>query len=530
MIKKEHKDCFKNVSINLGLICLVYLYMLANFWWGNHDWGYLKDGASIQSGLFEARYSQHLFTILFLDGHILPVFAFLSGFICIIAQAILIEKYLKLPKNAWFFISLFIAFNPHIYALFYYVYLFFPFMAWGLFGILLLVFIEKRFSFFRFFVGVLGFILLLGSYPPNLAFVFVLFVTKRLFEYLYDNESIKDSIKHTSILGLEFLVSVAGYKGIFNYLIKAHLINTDMYNIKTKGVFEILNTLPSEVGQSFLQLFHQFSFMGWWYLLPLAVIVITAVVIAFLKSENKVYAVFCLGALFLASRFAFLLSYHPEFAVFRLMYWGRLGVYIFGLSLLFKEKEKITKNILFFMLLCVGCCFVATNLYIQKVQNLGFVAGRMYQKSLVETVEKHEAFDKKSQYISLNLGQPNFRKKFYEDKYNTGELVELNLVFEFDVANFLFWEDEKSPVIIGAGVSGRDILRVDRGGGDKWRDMRYWRDNPENMENIRYWLYTSARPYPHENSIYIDDKYLLLILESYDFYNYRELVAMGLDR
>ena len=60
--------------------------------------------------------------------------------------------------------------------------------------------------------------------------------------------------------------------------------------------------------------------------------------------------------------------------------------------------------------------------------------------------------------------------------------------------------------------------------------MRYWRNNPENMENIRYWLYTSARPYPHENSIYIDDKYLLLILESYDFYNYRELVAMGLDR
>ena len=530
MTEKEYKDFLKNISINMGLICLVYLYMFANFWWGNHDWGYLKGGATVQSGLFEARYSQHLFTILFFDGHILPILAFFSGFVCVVAQAIMIERYLELPKNSWFFISLFIAFNPHLFALFYYVYLFFPFMVWCLFGVFLLVFIEKKVTVVRFWVGVIGFVLLLGSYPPNLAFIFVLFVTKRLFEYLYNNENIKEGIKRSSIFGAEFLVAVVGYKAIFAYLTKMHLINQDMYNIKTKSLLDIGESFLYEVGLSVLQLFHRFSFMGWWYLLPLAIVVLVAVVIAFRKSKNKWVAIFWLGVLFLVSRFAFLLSYHPEFAVFRLMYWGRLGVYVFALSLLFKEQSKIAKNVLFVGLLCVGCCFVVTNLYIQKVQYLGFVAGRMFQKNLVEVLERHKDFDKEAQFISLSFGQPNFRRKFYKDNIDTGEMLGLNLVFEFDVANFLFWEDVKSPVIVGAGFNRGMLLKVDRDGGDKWKSGEFWMNNPENMKNIRYWLYTKAKPYPDKNFIYIDDRYILLVLKSHEFYNYRELVARALDK
>ena len=103
------------------------------------------------------------------------------------------------------------------------------------------------------------------------------------------------------------------------------------------------------------------------------------------------------------------------------------------------------------------------------------------------------------------------------------------MVFEFDVVNFLFWEEEKSPVIIGAGISGPGILRVDRDAGEKWKNASYWLNNPSNMENIKFWLYTKAKPYPSYDSVYVDDKYLLLVLDRLTFDKNKELVARKLD-
>ena len=102
-------------------------------------------------------------------------------------------------------------------------------------------------------------------------------------------------------------------------------------------------------------------------------------------------------------------------------------------------------------------------------------------------------------------------------------------MFEFDVANYLFWEEKVSPVIIGAGISGRSVLRVDRGGKDKWHNPDYWTNNPSNMENIRFWLYTKAKPYPSFDSVYVDDKYLLLVLDKLTFNKHKELVGRLLD-
>ena len=99
MLKNKYKEYARMLLISMGLMSVVYFYMFCNFWWGNHDWGYLKDGASIESGLFEARYSQHLFTLLFLDGHILPIITYLLGFLCISVQAILIGKYFEVPEK-----------------------------------------------------------------------------------------------------------------------------------------------------------------------------------------------------------------------------------------------------------------------------------------------------------------------------------------------------------------------------------------------------------------------------------------------
>ena len=530
MVTTEFKSYIKTILVSVGLLSVVYFYMFCNFWWGNHDWGYLKSGASVESGLFEARYSQHLFTLLFLDGHILPILTFLCGFVCISIQAILIGKYFNLSSKSYVCIALFIGVNPHIYALFYYVYLFFPFVVWSLVGCLLLFLTEGCYRVWKYLVAVCGYVLLLGSYPPNLALIFVLFAGKRVLLYAEGKENLKNVFVRMVFWAGQVIVSVVIYKIIYNCLLDRQLINTDMYNIKTKSIMEILSCLPLELWNSVSQLFYGFSFMGGWYFLPLFVLAVVAFWVLMQKDKNKF--VMFLGFVFvlLMSRFSFIVSSHSEYAIFRLMYWGRLGVYLFCLAVLFNEHKKLVKNILFIILVVFFVKNVTANYEIQKVQNFGFVVGRSYQKKLIDTIALNPKFDKNAEYISFSFGQPNFREKFYSDKYKTGELIGLKLVFEFDMVNFLFWEEVKSPVIIGAGISGNLILRVDRGGKEKWASGDYWQNNPQNMEKIRYWLYVNAKPYPSDDAVYVDDKYLILVLDPHVFYKRRELVARSLDK
>jgi hypothetical protein len=43
-----------------------------------------------------------------------------------------------------------------------------------------------------------------------------------------------------------------------------------------------------------------------------------------------------------------------------------------------------------------------------------------------------------------------------------------------------------------------------------------------NISDIRQWLYLDAKKYPHADSLYIDDKNIILVMDGLDFYKYRE--------
>lgn len=531
MLEYCYKKYIKSVIISFSVLCLLYLYMLSNFWWGNHDWGYLLSGASFKSGLFEARYSLHLFIDFILDKHILPIFTFFCVFICICLLGIIIGRYFNIAQKYWVILCLFIGVNSHIFVIFYYLHYSFSLVVWGLVGVCLLFLSERKHSFVKFLFGSVGFSLILGSYPPNLAFIFVIFVAKRIFDYVDEKQNIKQNIFSFLFLGGQILVAGCCFKIIFSYLINNRFINDYMYNIKTRDILDIIKSLPNEILNSIFQLFQCFSFMEYGYILPLSILVLVACFIVYKKSSSKCWIIFLLISLFLASRFAFILSEGSGIAVFRLMYWGRLGLYIFAISVLMKQKDIWIKNLLFLLLIVFFFNNIVANFEIQKVQNLGFLSGRLYQKRLLETVVKNNNYDKDVEYISLNFGQPNFRKRFYNDKYMTGELIGYEMVFNFDVANYLFWEENRNQVIIGGRIDGASLLMVNRDeGNEKWQNGTYWKNNLENMKNIRYWLYTKAKPYPSDDAVYIDDKYMLLVLDPLIFYKKRELVINNLDK
>lgn len=90
---------------------------------------------------------------------------------------------------------------------------------------------------------------------------------------------------------------------------------------------------------------------------------------------------------------------------------------------------------------------------------------------------------------------------------------------------FQFWWGDHDWGYIKSGVFENYILRVVRERSSKWDDTDYWKNNPENMQNIRFWLYAQAKL----NDVYIDDKYIIPVLDLEEFYKHRELVLKRLD-
>lgn len=165
---------------SFGISVIVYSFMLFQFWWGNHDWEHIKESMNLLSGLYEIRFSQHLPTVLFLDGHILPIIVISLSLALIILQAILMAKYLRIPENfkSYMIFILFIVLNPYLFIFFYYVYIILPLSFWGTCVVALLYTTEKSENKKYWLLGGIGFFLALGSYPPNMALAFTLFMAK----------------------------------------------------------------------------------------------------------------------------------------------------------------------------------------------------------------------------------------------------------------------------------------------------------------------------------------------------------------
>jgi len=514
---------------NLLISCVVWGFMIVQFWWGDHDWGYLKDGVNIGTGFFEVRYSQHLFTLLLLDGQVLPIVSVLSGIIALVMSAVLLAVYMNVPeKNSIFYpFVLLICLNPYVFIYFYYVYLALSFMIWPLVGICGLLLCEAKIKIWRFLLCALIWFLLFGSYPANFALILTVFSAKRVLCYCYANEKLKDCCKLYAYFGGQILLGGLGFKIIYYFLRHYHLVNLKVYNIQMRAWSDVLANVPIELVNSVCQLFHFQTFMAVEYSLLLFIPLVIAVfrLFSFCQRNLLILCILLLGV-FLSSRFAFLIGENAEKSLVRLEYFGRLGLLVFAMGVLGREKQRVWRNFWLGWWCIALISFIKADLEIQKIQALGFTAGRNFQARLGDKIVSHPSFDMQPKYIAYSFGYPNFRTHYYSDKYKTGEIIGQNMVFVMDEAKWMFWEEKDNPIIITSRNIGRSILRYNICSDcEKWLNTAYWQDNPENIKNIRYWLYMEAK----QNSVWVDDKYIILVLDMLDFYRHRELVLKKLD-
>ena len=512
-----------------GICCLVWSFMILQFWWGNHDWEFLKYGILLKNGFFEARYSQHFPTVFFLEGQILPVFSYVFAMFFLALLGLLIAKYLECPQDEikyLFFIAM-IAALPHTPILFYYVFILVPLLFWGCVGVGILHLLEPPFKLWKFVLGCVGFLVLLGSYPPNMALLLTLFVGKRLLAYVLKQQNFKEIIYNGLFFAGIFCATFGIYKFFQNMLIYGKFLNPIMYNVSVRSFEDIVLQVPAELKAFPMFFVNMYKSLKGVYVLFFGLVLTGAVCYVFCLAKNKIVIVLFLIALFLTSRFTFILSASAYGAQFRVGWWGNVGVITVCLAVLFQCKNKCVQNLVILMCCLFLVSFVRTDFEIQKVRYLGFWGERLFQKRVGNRLADYPLFDIDKTYVTLNLGYPDLHRHFcYNDCYGfNNELLDAT-VLPADFGQFIFWDERQQPVNVRYGFWNKRLWFVGRG---VLKDMRP-HDIDSEVTSIRQWMYSGVKMYPSSSAIYIDDQFLIFNFDEHIFNISREYILGRLEK
>lgn len=504
--------------------CLVWAFMIIQFWWGNHDWKPLQAGVGITDGFFEGRYSQHLFLSLLFDGQLSLLVQIVSLF-GLSFLGCLMAIYLGGFKDRVFFFLflLFVCTQPYTSILFYYHFILLPLIWYAVLGVGILFFAEPPYNLRKFFIGGVGAIFLLGSYPPIISLVATLFVGRKLVNYVYEKASIKEIVISGLFLSAQFLLAGIVASFIWKYLTFKGLMNAEMYNLQIRGWREILPQIFSELIAPIQNIYLFIKTLGVGYAIFYGVVLSGAIIKLFWSARDRWVIFIGICGLLLASRLPFLFAVNASEAEFRIMYWGQLGLLAFSLSVLFNSNVLWLRNFLGLVCVVILFVFIKTDYELQKTQYFMFRAERLYHSRVGNSLLLNQDFKIDKKYIMLSLGYPNFKKHFCWDGclgYNNDVLS--NTVLPADLAPVLFWDDVIAPVRGRFGVWNNKFWTVEVAKGNELKM------NDERINHLRWWMYQQATMYPADSSVYLDDNLLVLMLDEVMFYKNRELVCKGL--
>lgn len=496
----------------VAILSIVFLYSMCCFYWGNHDWLYLKDKASFSDTFFEARYSMHFFNILFFEGHILPIFVIFLLEVGFVFLGIISGIYLGVGKKSWefLFFILLIGLFPYNLIVSYYLFIAVPLIWWAVFGVLLLFLTEQPFRWWKFMLGVMGYTLLFGSYPPNIALVMVLFCSKQIIANVMKNESEKLIIKK----GIWWLGQFLGGALLFKVVLGLMSVTDgEMYNIKLYGLDEILSNIIKELFGSFGNLFLLKDDIGFLCSLFLILILAVSCLVVIFRAKNKLFVLLMILAMFVASRFMFIVSLASGVASFRGGYWGVLGLLIFALAVLNIEKKRWFKNLLYVFEIVLLICFIKIDFEAQKTTNLLFKSEIKFNERLKARIEENKNYNKDNRYMSLSIGGKSFINHFCLngcEGYKNEVLSSLTM--GMDLIPLMFFDDEEYKIHTKLGIWSGTIWRIND---EKFfcKDALRFAKVDYNTEEISYWVYLKAKPWPHKNSLYVDENAIMLLLE-----------------
>ena len=484
-IKKTNIN-FRLLLIFFGALNLVFAYYQTTFFWGNHDWDWVKGTTQVlqwNTGMFEGRYAKFFLNSLLFGGQILPILNTQVAFFLLSFGAILLIKYWQITDKITGLIAGFIAvLTPCILG-----WLYFPINIIGNFLAVAMVcgglLLNESPKVWQKVTGIVCFLLALGVYPSVMEMMIICFCLR----YIIKPAS-KDILKPA--IGL--IISLLLFKLLLFALGKLGLIYDGHYNMQIVSALELIKRTPEMLKLMFSQLLTSIPFFS----LKIKLIGLIIILSAIITLRRQYISMLLLGIALGTTVLSTWLTKAPEETAYmpRVNFYSLSFLYAGSAVLLLKEKG-LMRNLGIILSVLLIWQSVLNDFEASKVWQLGRTAEVNITERITGQIENYNLMLR----IPVVAGEMPLRPRYYQTPYQKESPYVLNgslLVRHIPSGMFNFYATE--PLFYGSsGIS-------------------------EISPALYQFLSKDGKAWPNKNALFVDDMYAVILLTPEGVKNIRD--------
>ncbi|MBR5599081.1 MAG: hypothetical protein IKW39_03475 [Alphaproteobacteria bacterium] len=501
----------KSFWLTFLFVNIAFLFHTIHFMWGAFDWEAIRFNVNTQNAINQGRFSAYALQNLLFDGKILPVINNLWSFIGLSLGGILLAYYWELPKkvSTYTVTALFFAITPYTLGWLYHTQNTLGNLWLPAFILTSLIISQKATnslnkSYLQNLIAITLLIITLGTYFASINFIGVVILGKIFLSVATQNLTVKD-VATRQLQGLANLTaSILIYTFIIILLKYDSSLQTHI-NITPPTSFAHFSLLFSSMLKQFVT---PYPFIDITYKTLTLLLALVTIFTTINKANNPKSALTCLLLLpliLISSRITCLFTYKQVLENQVLQDFYTLPIlYTLFIALLLKVDTPLIKRFAYGLsILLIFMSFVRIA-YALKVWKFGFDAELKLSERIITRLEKMPTFNIEKKYQLLQIGKLPMRSRYYINQNNekNNELL-----------NFAYFEPQNSSHAFNFFYQ-TDFLE---------NNVSLF-DAIQNKE-IENFIMQKAKAWPHKDSIFIKDEYIVIIMDYEHLYDARQKIA-----
>ncbi len=479
---------------------IVFLFHTVQYMWGNHDWGLIKWGITVSQDLWAGRFTSGLVQ-QFLGGDLLPIANNLFCFAGFTFAMIYLAKYWKVPQTPlnYTLFGLFIILMPYTLSWLWYIKQ--TSLYWNIFFVIYALYISQRKTYTSSIIAIILMVISLGAYASIISTIAIVLLGRILMDIILEQKSIKELFHAYLRVGINIVISVIIFKLILLYYDHAGKLKHGDYNTD----YISIEDLPEKI-KLVLKTCAEIFYVSQPYISTPYKILISLpmlyVLYRIIKNRplQTILGLILIFAIILSSQITNLIAKADFSHQMRIDFFSQPYIWALFIAICLQGGKGIKSICIIIMSIALWMNILSDVRY-QKVHYLGFKAEMQTYTDIMKGIKQNKNFDAKKKYILITTTNDAKRNIFY--KYNN---IDKNdsavLSFSFILAGYekSFYDFLETESYIQNNICLNRISQIEN------------LSLPE-LKHIADFVLNKAQPYPHKNSVYVDDKYIFVIYD-----------------
>lgn len=468
--------------------------------WGNHDWKLIKCGITISQDLWAGRFTSGLVQ-QFLGGDLLPIVNNLFCFAGFTFAVIYLAKYWKIPQTpiVYTLFGLFVILMPYTLSWLWYIKQ--TTLYWNIFFVVYALYISQKKTCIGSIMAIILMVVSLGAYASVISTIAVILLSRVLMDILLEQKSIKELFHIYWRTGINIIVSIVIFKLILTYYESIGRLKHGAYNTD----YITISELPQKLKTVLVAVAEMFYVFQPYISTPYKIfITLPMLYVFYVLLKNKplkiIQGVLLLIAVLISGQLTNLMAKADFSYTVRINFFSQPYIWALFMAIGLRGKKWIRSACLIIMSVALWMNIISDIRY-QKVHYLASKAEMPVYADIINRIKQNEKFNPNGSYKIVTSRPLSGRKNLY--KYNDivktdDSLYYAELIPAWNEKEFYDFFERNSYIEkhIGLAVASH-VASL----------------SLSELKHIAGFILNEARPYPHKNSVFVDDKYIYVIYD-----------------